>query len=732
MALDRTLKASKLEQTLAQLKKANDRLEGSADETIFKLSRAAEYRDDEGGDHLRRVSHYCAALAHQINLTEEEITRLKIASQLHDVGKVGIPDSILLKPGRFTEYEREVMKQHTIIGARILADSSNQVIQMAEEIALTHHEKWDGSGYPHGLSGEEIPLCGRIVAVADVFDALTTARHYKSPWSLDDAFGLLKREAGAHFDPSLVEAFLAIRPTVEQIRTTHTKAAEQAPEEPDQHELVLETMAESKELLTTLRSTIEHLARHSHLPDNLKTEALKATLGLGNRLGALGQFRGLKTVRRLEAHLKKNSLTSDQAPRLAEMVTDLENVVSERESSDNPQLGGSILVFEPDPFQREALVVEAMKRDLAIVEAEDLATAKKLISLRSPSLLILEVALPDSDQFLDWLGDHSPDTPLVVLSSEGEFSRRLEVARRTSAIYLHKPVPASAVFDEIEERFGTDSDRDVQVLALDDDRLILKVISRVLKRKGFQVETLSDPLFLWSALSEGNPDILLLDLEMPMVNGFDICRVLRSDLNHRHLPILVLTAHQDFENYQRALEAGADDVLIKPLEPARLVSRIRSRLDRNQALRQSTARDPLTGLMELRGALKVASQMFALAVRNGLSFSVCGLALDRFDDLADQHGWRKGAEVMRTTAQILERACQAEDILVRHGHSRFLLFLHGADGDEAAKKITSLNSRLGNHDFGLEQSIRLRPEVASYPDHGTSLNDLLGAISAEA
>lgn len=178
-------------------------------ETVTRLARAAEFRDPETGGHILRMAHYSLLIAEHLGLEREFCDRLLTAAPMHDIGKVGTPDNILLKPGRLTDEEMEVMRQHASIGHDILNGSSSPMIQMAAEIALTHHEKFDGSGYPNGLVGEAIPLAGRIVAVADVFDALTSARPYKPAWDLERSVNLLKEGRGSHFDPVCVDAFLA-------------------------------------------------------------------------------------------------------------------------------------------------------------------------------------------------------------------------------------------------------------------------------------------------------------------------------------------------------------------------------------------------------------------------------------------------------------------------------------------------------------------------------------------
>lgn len=178
-------------------------------DTVTRLAKAAEFRDPETGSHIQRMAHFSAMIGRELALDAATCDMLLSAAPMHDVGKLGTPDAILLKPGRLTPDEFEIMKRHAAIGHEILKDSASPVLHMAAEIALTHHEKFDGSGYPRGLSGDDIPLIGRIVAVADVFDALTSARPYKRPWTLEDARAYLEQGRGAHFDPVCVDVFLA-------------------------------------------------------------------------------------------------------------------------------------------------------------------------------------------------------------------------------------------------------------------------------------------------------------------------------------------------------------------------------------------------------------------------------------------------------------------------------------------------------------------------------------------
>ncbi len=188
---------------------------------IHRLGRAAEYRDNETGYHIIRMSQMTAALAHHLGWDDEQCELILNASPMHDIGKIGIPDTILLKPGRFEPEEWEIMQTHAQIGADLLAGDDSPLLQMARSIALTHHEKWDGSGYPHGLAGTDIPQAGRIAAVTDVFDALTSSRPYKQAWPQEEAIAFIQQQSGSHFDPEIVEQFVSCLPELLAIRTRY-------------------------------------------------------------------------------------------------------------------------------------------------------------------------------------------------------------------------------------------------------------------------------------------------------------------------------------------------------------------------------------------------------------------------------------------------------------------------------------------------------------------------------
>lgn len=187
-------------------------------ETLLRLAKAGEYRDEGTGNHVLRMAKYARLIAEQLNLSGPECDEIELAAPMHDIGKIGIPDNILLKPGELTRAEWRIMMTHTSIGHEILRESPSRYIQMGAAIALTHHERFDGSGYPNGLKGEQVPLIARIVAVADVYDALTSERPYKLAWTSDDAIAYLKHQSGRHFDPTCLNAFLSQIEGVHDVR----------------------------------------------------------------------------------------------------------------------------------------------------------------------------------------------------------------------------------------------------------------------------------------------------------------------------------------------------------------------------------------------------------------------------------------------------------------------------------------------------------------------------------
>jgi len=205
------------------VRKRTEELMDTRLEIIHRLGHAAEFRDNETGLHVIRMSHYARLIAEKLNISEDWSNLIFHAAPMHDIGKIGIPDRVLLKPGKLDDEEWEIMRRHPKIGADIIGNHDSELLKLSKEIALTHHEKWDGSGYPYGLKGEKIPLSGRIIAIADVFDALTSDRPYKRAWSVEKSVMVIDQDTGTHFDPSLIPLFHEILPKALEIKDRYAE-----------------------------------------------------------------------------------------------------------------------------------------------------------------------------------------------------------------------------------------------------------------------------------------------------------------------------------------------------------------------------------------------------------------------------------------------------------------------------------------------------------------------------
>ena len=224
--------ASDLRTTYTELRVAHNELQEAYRDTIFRLVLASEYKDKDTGNHISRMSRYCTLLARRLGLSRQDIDNISYAAPMHDVGKIGIPDNIILKNGMLDEHEFTIVKSHTTIGAVILENARGTVLQTAQVIALSHHEHWDGRGYPNGLAGRDIPLPARIVALTDTFDALTSQRPYKNPYPIDISCDIIRDGRGNHFDPDIVDLFLdnideivAIKREIDQRDPLHISGA---------------------------------------------------------------------------------------------------------------------------------------------------------------------------------------------------------------------------------------------------------------------------------------------------------------------------------------------------------------------------------------------------------------------------------------------------------------------------------------------------------------------------
>jgi HD domain/B12 binding domain len=301
----------------SELTKALSALEIAQAETVRRLSMAVEFRDEDTGAHIERIGRFSTLLARQIGMDDEVCARMVHAAPLHDVGKVAIPDAILLKPGKLTEPERAIVETHAEEGHRLLKGSSSAILDLAATIALSHHEKWDGSGYPRGLAGEKIPIEGRIVAIADVFDALTTDRVYRKAYPVEEAVAMMRADRGKHFDPVLLDAFMDV------LQESGPDAREQAKADPSEvADSALETFVTAlqrgdAELAEgAVAQAIEDGVAAATLPGEVIEPALRRVAELRERgeLGAQRELAAIGIARRVLATLRRYVAGHDERP----------------------------------------------------------------------------------------------------------------------------------------------------------------------------------------------------------------------------------------------------------------------------------------------------------------------------------------------------------------------------------------------------------------------------------
>jgi len=337
-----------------ELRKALTELEIAQAETVRRLSMAVEFRDEDTGAHIERIGRFSTLLAEQIGLEEELCARMVHAAPLHDVGKVAIPDAILLKPGKLTPEERAIVETHAEEGHRLLKGSSSAILDMAATIALSHHEKWDGSGYPRGVAGEAIPIEGRIVAIADVFDALTSDRVYRKAFAVEEAVEMMREERGKHFDPVLLDAFMEVLGSSgpdarEQVRADPIAVADSA------LETFVTALARSDAEMAegAVAQAIEDGVAAVELPGEVIEPALRRVAELRERgeIDAERELAAMGIARRVLATLRRYTLSRDEEPealeRIDESIELVEGLLESATPDDEPQRGGHTANVQP-------------------------------------------------------------------------------------------------------------------------------------------------------------------------------------------------------------------------------------------------------------------------------------------------------------------------------------------------------------------------------------------------
>jgi len=373
---DMTSLEEEVESSTSELKRALSELEIAQAETVQRLSMAVEFRDEDTGAHIERIGRFSVLLAEHIGMDADFCERLRHAAPLHDVGKVAIPDAILLKPGPLTPEERAIVETHAEEGHRLVRGSSSSILDMAATIALSHQEKWDGSGYPRGLKGEAIPIEGRIVAVADVFDALTSDRVYRKAFSVDEAIQMMREQRGRHFDPVLLDAFMEV------LGRSGPDAREETRRDPDELvESTLETFATALErgdaemaegaIATAIEDGISPTTLHAEVigPSLRRLDVLSAS----GELSADTEHRANTIVRRVLATLYRYMTGGTEPTREVVLLAGVkgdEHTLGLQMVHDQLAAAGYQTIFDTDlDGARLVELVEGRRPDLVVLGA---------------------------------------------------------------------------------------------------------------------------------------------------------------------------------------------------------------------------------------------------------------------------------------------------------------------------------------------------------------------------
>lgn len=458
---------------------------------------------------------------------------------------------------------------------------------------------------------------------------------------------------------------------------------------------------------------------------------------LAGSLGSLGLPQGTQLARRLE-HL----LPQGRTPECEELCHTLRTLVEAQFTTGPVESDGLqevrpgdplVLVVDDDEVLCGLLEDEAHRHGLRTLSALSVREARPLLRTHFPDAVVLDLNFPDaSDSSLQFLAEVNSvfrDIPVVVLTAACTAADRAAVARLGARAFLQKPLPIGEVVEEIQRLLRHSAPKTATILAVDDDTAMLSHLEATLESHCLRVVTLSDPRLFWSRLEEVRPDLVLLDIEMPHINGLEICQALRNDPLRHDLPVIVLTAHTDPATVRRVFVAGADDFVGKPVVGPELASRVRSRLERFRLLQMIMETDPLTGLSNRRKVSQTIEQFLSLAHRQKKPYAVALLDLDHFKSINDMEGHAVGDQVLRATGALLSRSFRGEDTVARWGGEEFLVGMFGTTRQDAVSRISTLLEQLkSEHLFdGQKRPVSFSAGVAQYPEDGADLESLTAA-----
>jgi diguanylate cyclase (GGDEF)-like protein len=511
----------------------------------------------------------------------------------------------------------------------------------------------------------------------------------------------------------------------------------------DEHRGVLDQrVATVEEAVTAMVST--------GLDEDLRARAERDAHKLAGSLGMFGLPGGSELAAELERSLgAAGGPAAAELPRLAELVLDLQNQLlglSEHAAEHEPRDGRDpaaascplVLFVTSDPELSDRLMVEATGRNILTRSAVTCASARRLVAEELPDAVVLDVtfAEPHSEplDFLEELTGRDPPIPVLVLTASEALVDRVEVARRGGGAFMQRTQPVTDVIEAMGELIERVAPTDFKVLAVDDDPAILEAISALLGPSGLDVSTSEDPYGFWEALTATTPDLLLLDLDMPGLNGIDLCRAVRADVRFGQVPIMFLTSYSDPEQVQEIFAAGADDYVGKPIVGQELITRVRNRLERVRAHREMADKDHLTGTASRRGSGGTLESLLGLADGRGQPVALALVDLDDFRRFNDLHGDATGDAVLRGLGELAADTFRGEDVVGRWGDDEFVIGAYGMTSDDGVQRVAEMLESFRQQRYtsseGRPERISFSAGVAEYPRDGGDLQALRRSAAA--
>lgn len=491
-----------------------------------------------------------------------------------------------------------------------------------------------------------------------------------------------------------------------------------------------------------------HALKEGKLDEQLRSRAEQEAHKLTGSLGSFGFAERSRFAQEIEQILQiKNCLDQAQSLRLCKLVTQLHQEIAqypaeltfvEPVASDRrPQL----LIVSDDPQLIEPLVKAATMQKMQVETAIDTAAARRAISERAlgaftsnPDVVLLDLC-PDSANgnltLLMELSNRMPPVPTLVFTDQNSFTDRVEVARHGGRGFLSKSMPPAQVLELITQLLRKFQATEARVMVVDDDPQLLTFIQNLLAPWGIKLKTLADPQRFWDSLTEFSPDLLILDVEMPALNGIELCQMVRNDPRWSELPVLFVTAHAEADTVERIFTAGADDCVSKPIVGPKLVARIFNRLERTHLLRKMAETDNLSGVANRHKFTQTLTQLLQLANHHNQFLCFAILKLERFKQVNDQYGYAAGDEVLRRLGKLLQRSFQSLEIVGRWGDAEFVVGIYGMTKDDGVKRLTKILEPLCQQVFiGLDNTkfqITFSVGVAQYAEDGINLQILYKA-----